>query len=64
MGIQYNTKIIGKLTLPEVNKTDDNSDSENPIYGEIELNPLLEVLSMETNWPKEKVGKKKKEYSQ
>lgn len=55
MRIWYNTEIIGKITLPEVNKTDNNIDTENPMYWEIKINPPYEIISMETNWPEEKL---------
>lgn len=45
---------IGKIILPEVNKTYNNIDTENSIYWEIEPNPLHEVISMETNWQKKR----------
>lgn len=54
-GIWCNTEIIGRITLPEVHKTYDNIDTEKPMYWEIELNPPHEVISMETNWPEEKL---------
>lgn len=41
--------------MPEVNKTYDSIDTEKPIYWEIGLNLPREVISMETNWPEEKL---------
>lgn len=49
VGIWINTRIIDKLTLPEVKKTHDYIDTEHPMYLEIELYPPHEVISMETN---------------
>lgn len=51
-----NTENIGKKALPEVNEIYDNIDAENPMYWEIEFNPLQEVISMETDWSKAKLA--------
>ena len=41
--------------MPEAHKTYDNIDTEEPMYWEIELNLPHVVISMETNWQKEKL---------
>lgn len=54
VGIYCDTEVMGRVTLPEVNKNHDNVDTENPMCWEIELNPPHGVVSVETNGPKEK----------
>ena len=54
-GIWCNTKIIAKIILSRVDKTYQNIDTGNLIYWEIKLNSPHEVISVETNWPEEKI---------
>lgn len=46
-----NTEITGKITLPDINETYDNIDTENPICWEIEFNAPMET----SYWPEEKL---------
>lgn len=51
MLLLYGVILILQFKLPDANKNYNNIDIDDQIFWEMELQPLQDILSIETNWP-------------